>query len=488
MKRFHKLVVPLLAAAAIAYGCTQTIEEVQFIKLEETAYSFLGQGNGPCTIAVEASGDWDIEISAAWVRLVEKTAGNIVIEVDDNEASEDREAHIDFMCGDAFETVRVYQLGDTYLPWTFRYPIEFWGIAISPNGRYVGGLLEELQEDGSYIYNVIVIDTSTDERKTVASVPESMYLLGMVEAITDQGVIFIYDDASLGCVAFDLDGNSFRPQSMAGLSEECTVYASSADGRIWTGDIVSYEEDEQYGRVRFYNPVVWIDGEPEVLPLPPLNYRDQPIFAGVIARGMSHDGSVIYGSTWENTDHGMVYWKKGAQGYEVDYVGQDVRKVEHVTFEKNGEIIETVDVCGMTIYNERMNCSPSGQYIAGTYRTEDRSSGTFATAAYPAFFNTETGKTTIFWDLQGTGTTVTDDGIGFTTDGDVLCTSGQVVDVENGVVLGSVQEWVRDVYGYEVPVSYIDYIGPDGSIRGGTLIDVISTLKNVNWYMVPKAR
>ncbi len=116
-----------------------------------------------------------------------------------------------------------------------------------------------------------------------------------------------------------------------------------------------------------YRPLKWTDGgTPEVLPVPELNFRNEPYVSGVMARGCSADGSVIYGSTWDNLDYGMLYWKDG----KVDWVGSDVREVRTVQIENGiGEMIDYNIVNGMICTAELTNISPNGRWIAGTYRT-----------------------------------------------------------------------------------------------------------------------
>lgn len=103
---------------------------------------------------------------------------------------------------------------------------------------------------------------------------------------------------------------------------------------------------------------------------------------GVTARGCSADGSVIYGSTWDNLDFGMLYWKEG----KVDWVGSDVREVETVQIDNGiGETIDYRLVNGMIATAEYTKISPNGRWIAGAYRTEKLAGNDIARTQYPAF-------------------------------------------------------------------------------------------------------
>ena len=76
-----------------------------------------------------------------------------------------------------------------------------------------------------------------------------------------------------------------------------------------------------------YVPLISENGTVRELPMTELNYRNEPHSMGIIARGISADGSIAYGTIWDNLDFGMVYWDKEGN---VHYVGEDVRTVTTV--------------------------------------------------------------------------------------------------------------------------------------------------------------
>jgi hypothetical protein len=205
---------------------------------------------------------------------------------------------------------------------------------------------------------------------------------------------------------------------------------------------------------------------------------------GVTVRGCSADGSVIYGSTWDNLDFGMLYWKDG----KVDWVGSDVRETQTVQIDNGiGETIDYRLVNGMIATAEYTKISPNGRWIAGAYRTEKLAGNDIARTQYPAFFNTETGKTTIVTDFgEGYASHATDDGLGIILLGTFLPSSGIVYDIEHQVSLGSVEEWVSDNYGIVIPTGYITYITPDRSrLMGNVLESTAVGTRVVSWYVAP---
>ena len=80
---------------------------------------------------------------------------------------------------------------------------------------------------------------------------------------------------------------------------------------------------------------------------------------GIIARGISADGSIAYGTIWDNLDFGMVYWDKEGN---VHYVGEDVRTV--TTVQRSDGYGGTYDyniVNGMISWAGTYQASPSGK-------------------------------------------------------------------------------------------------------------------------------
>ena len=198
-------------------GCIVDSDPYEYVILEETTCSFLSEGNADKIVRVKASGAFDVSVSASWIRIIDRDGGGITVNVDDNATQEERTGEITFTCGGASETVYVNQLGDMSGDWRFRWPSDFdLGAVMSPNGRYVGGILPVLEVDDwgeEWIYNIIIIDVEADERIVVAEMPES-FGVGGPDAITDQGVFFFWSNE--GSLAIDLEGNTFRPDVIDG--------------------------------------------------------------------------------------------------------------------------------------------------------------------------------------------------------------------------------------------------------------------------------
>ena len=206
---------------------------------------------------------------------------------------------------------------------------------------------------------------------------------------------------------------------------------------------------------------------------------------------VTNDGSVIYGTTWENWDFGMVYWKDWQNGGQAEYVGKDVhvRKVEKA-LDSQGLEYDYYCADGMICQANRTNISPSGKWIAGSYRTwtlaENRMDA--VTSQVAAFYDVET-ETTVIVDEYGesTGTHVTDDGIGFIGLGSLGISSGRVYDCNTRTDLGTTQEWVYDNYGIIIPNCYVTSISPDGTVVFGRYLESSAGghMKFPGWYVAP---
>lgn len=291
-----------------------------------------------------------------------------------------------------------------------------------------------------------------------------------------------------GQIAINTTGDIIVPEAPAGFQFQPEVQGSSADGRYWVGFA-----KESNGEEGLTWPLLWTDGVAEKLPMPAKNFRDEAFWYGIMARGISADGSVIYGTTWENLDFGMVYWKRDGGEWKVDYVGQDVHEIKPVKMlDAFGEEMDYNLADGIICTAEYTKISATGKWIAGSYRIETLADNRMdiVRTQYAAFYNTETETTTVVKDYGGSvGIHITDDGIAFIGLGTMNLSSGVVYDLNTNTELGSVEEWVHDTYGIYVPTGYINSVSPDGRVIFGTMLDMTGTqdLITIGWYVAPPA-
>ena len=470
-------------------GCTKTEETFHYVNLSQVACSFLGEGNQPLEITVKASpAAYEATPGATWVKATQSEDGKVLIlTVDDNDTGAERSTTVTIAAGEALQTIQVNQLPKDSAIARYRKLDTFqMGAAMSPSGKYAGGFTVSIAPDDSYLFTPTIVDLETGEVYEFGPFPESLYYLTQTMAITDQGLLFISDGSNGGQIAIDLTGNIFIPEAPAGFTSKPEIQGTSADGVYWVG----YAREDAIGK-GLCKPLLWTDGVAQELPLPDLNYRNEEIWYGVMARGISANGKIIYGTSWENLDFGMLYWvNNGANTEKPKWVGEDVREVWEETMKmSDGTEYTTHLVNGLICQAQLTKISPNGKWIASSYRTEtpaeDRLS--IVTTQTAAFYNTETETTTIVSDYgESVGVHVTDDGIGFIGIGTLGISSGAVYDLNTGTDLGSTQDWVYDNYGIIIPAGYINYVSADGRFVLGTKAESSAGGVNfINWYIAP---
>lgn len=468
----------LFIAAVVLSGCdTKTATRYEYIRLDVANCSFTAVNSVPCEVGVSATGEWEVEPSASWIKVTDKTQTSVIVSVEDNDTDAERIGTLIFTMGEVSEEISINQLSEVGLENIYRYPTQFdLGAVMSPNGRYVGGRIPILNDDESWTHQVVIIDVDHDEWNIVAEVPGSLFGLEKPYCISDTGVFFLMNNMG-GTVAYDLEGNYFSPEIPSGwLANSENIQATSSDGTIWAG----WAMDNTLNDGGLNRPMKWVNGVPEELPMPEKNFRDSVFVAGIMARGISEDGSVIYGTSWDNNDFGMCYWKDG----KFNWVGYDKHTVKTIdAVDGMGNPIKYNIATGMTCTAELTNMSPNGRWIAGTWREEhDINSST----SYPGFFDTENGKTYLFPDIPGGGSTCTDDGLGFTTNG-LGGNGGSVIDIESGTVLGSVSQWIEDTYGITPGPGFVVQLSPDKSRLLSLCLaaDVATGFRTTHWYIAP---
>ena len=470
-------------------GCTKTEETFHYVNLSQVACSFLGEGNQPLEITVKASpAAYEATPGATWVKATQSEDGKVLIlTVDDNDTGAERSTTVTIAAGEALQTIQVNQLPKDSAIARYRKLDTFqMGAAMSPSGKYAGGFTASIAADDSWQYSPTIVDLETGEVYEFGPFPESLYYLTQTMAITDQGLLFISDGTNGGQIAIDLTGNIFIPEAPAGFTSKPEIQGTSADGVYWVG----YAREDAIGK-GLCKPLLWTDGVAQELPLPDLNYRNEEIWYGVMARGISANGKIIYVTSWEKWDFGMLYWvKNGANTEKPKWVGEDVREVWEETMKNSdGTEYTTHLVNGLICQAQLTKISPNGKWIASSYRTEtpaeDRLS--IVTTQTAAFYNTETETTTIVSDYgESVGVHVTDDGIGFIGIGTLGISSGAVYDLNTGTDLGSTQDWVYDNYGIIIPAGYINYVSADGRFVLGTKAESSAGGVNfINWYIAP---
>ena len=361
---YCKSVLPLLLLVT-ATGCTQPTEEVHYIKVDMIACSFQGTDAVPVRITISSNpGPWSAEPSASWIRITEQTEEGIVLTADDNPASTEREGEITVTAGEMTKTIRVTQTGDTFVPARYDVFRDYtMGAVISPNGRYTAGFIGVPDENATdhWLLQVVITDLESGEQYLPAPFLDSLYPLYDPCAITDSGTAFFHcEDGRI--IGFSISGDITVLDNVPGAGKPWLSQVASDESGVWVGWCS--------GGSTVYSPVKWTDGHPEILPLPETTFRGAAWNAGAMARGCSLDGSIIYGTAWEGLDSGLIWWDREGTPR---WVGDKVRKLKSVKIydTATGTYTDYTLVDGIVGSSDPYYMSPSGKWIAGTYRTEE---------------------------------------------------------------------------------------------------------------------
>ena len=470
-----------LCASMFLMSCTEDTIDEQYVKLEQVVCSFYSTDNQPLEIKIKTNpAAWEAESNAAWLEVGKNDDGSMLLLVAaDNDSEIERTAEVVVTAGEAMQRIRINQLGlngsiNRYCP----MPLHQLGSVISPSGKYAGGYEARTGEEG-IIYTPVIIDIQTGEEYRAGDFPMSLTDFLQPLLITDDGLLFIDEINSGGQWVIDKDGNHFTTETLPlpeGYRGVPQVQGTSADGSKWVGYATRGD-----GK---YQPLIWIDGEVHELKYPDKNFRDEEFINGIMARGISADGSVIYGTTWDAFDFGMVYWTDINE--KARYVGEDVHKVTQHTIEQpDGTTIQQNLADGRICSAELLKISPSGKWIASSYRTEEiADNGNSSSSQVAAFYNTETEKTTIIEDYgESTGLRATDDGIAFIGIGTQGVTNGVVYDLNSSTHMGTMEEWIFNNYSLHVPTCTIDFVNADGNVVFGTYYPEAMTFQS--YYIAP---
>lgn len=476
-----KSILLFCLSTLILIGCTENTPD-PYIKLSEGSLTFLADDTQSQKLEVAASSAWTAEPSVTWIKL-DVTSTSIVVTVDPSDAPQERIGKITIKSLEVTKEVAVYQLPMDSRSSRYRRPNVAQSLVVSPNGKYIGGFLMQIDESDAYTYEPFIIDLATDEWHKFGPYPASLFKIQKSSCISDDGKLFLKDLD--GGILFDLndeENDYVIVGAPSGFNYKPTVSFTSSDSSTWVGYVMG-------GGLAW--PIVWKDGLSKALERPETDFRETPWddnSNGLMARGCSADGRIIYGSTWTNYDYGMVYWDEAGK---VHWVGEDVRKVTKVQrLDYRGQLYDYNLVDGMSSASSPHHISPNGKYICGDLRIEKLAEDkvTVLEEFYPAFYNTETKKTTVFWDQVGNMALCTsDDGIGVIGHGRQGISSGVVVNVENETLLGTTQEWIQENYGLTVSAGYIEYICAGNE----TMLGIVAIpggpqgVYFVSWYIAP---
>lgn len=464
MKKSRFLALATLGATMLTMtGCTTNKGQSDYVNCSISDYT-LPSASSELTVTIDASGQYEVMPGASWLTVSAQAADSFTLTAAENPEKSTRSTTVTVTCGAAKSDIRIVQLMQES---DYRYRrLTVHGAAISPSGRYIVTNTDEIRDgvEGSVLQ---LIDPYTTEIVATTYIPS--YVSGM-STVTDDGLAF-GDLGSITAYSFDIRTGDYAiiPVPDSGTPMISNV---SADGTKWAGSVAKGET---------YTPTLWTDGVPAYLPVPEADYRGGNITNRILARGISADGNVVYGNTWVGLDMGMLYWKDG----QVDWVGKDLRKLLPVVLEDGTE--QTL-VNGMTCTADPYNISETGKYIGGTYTQEidpDTNQAASSVMSCPAFYNTETGETTLFEEFPGAGGfACRDNGLAVIIPSMSIGAASTLVNIETKETLGSYQDYILEHFGIILPAGSVDLIaGENNDVFFGMEPGILA---NWWWYSAPK--
>lgn len=378
-------------------GCSENeIVEQSYLKLSENSFTFEPEGRA-LTIKVEANPAWSIVPDAEydWLTETERGADFITFTAADNIETKSRSASFTVTAGIHSETLRLDQLPGEPTLAKYRLLNKFLSTTISLNGRYIGGCVFEMNNEGD-VYSIVKVDLETGEEVVLEKTNEPLD----VRLISNTGIVVVYSDDLSCCEYYTATGERRSIE----LPEGCRspyVNGLNGDGSVMVGRVIKDN----------IIPAKWVNGQVELLPVPETAVDGDVLWDPVEARGCSEDGSVIYGGVM-NVESSL-YWKNG----KVQYAGEDVvnpNATISVVLPFFGER-ELPYIEGLYTRTKGLGISPNGRYITAYYGFSENKKE----RNLPAIFDTETETTTIINDFPDSQTRG-GEAIGVTNEGDVF--------------------------------------------------------------------
>jgi hypothetical protein len=446
-------------------------ESADLIRLDLEQYTFPPEG-GKRSFKVQAAAGWTaLSDSVEWL-LTSKSESELILEAKPNSASDIRTAIFTLKSGVASKTLRIEQIANEAYPRYARID-HFSPAVISPSGNYIGGLIYNTFRDD---YTPVVINILSGLQIEYSSQRLNYDANAYPVAIADNGTMIMnFDDYFY---SYPLADNQPKAIAAPQGATSILVYAISADGSTMVG--ASFFTNPMQ-----YRPTKWINGQPQIMPMPRDNCFGEALSNGALARGCSADGSVIYGSEWD--DAGLLYWKDG----EVKYVGAELWNKHNLLIDDwwGTSLRAYVDKAEME--HELNRISLNGRYIVFGYaRYSSDDARQLIRRIYPGFIDLQSGQCTVLEqeDLADMlPTTASDQGIMFYSDKAMV--EGFAYNSSDGASgrMVNVRDWIHDQYHVNLMSGHlIERVSSDAKTIFGNIrlrMNGQYTAYTVNWYL-----
>lgn len=447
-------ILAVLTSFVFAACTTEYITE-DYIEISRSSYSFRQKDS--VAIVVNSNTQWTaVSSDEAHFQIEQKGEDTLIVRAFPDESGMSVSGTVTFTAGAAVKVLDVEILQEHFNGSFVDYPPLSRG-AISPSGKFAAYVEEKM--DGSKEAFRFNLETGTSEEIVV---PQSQKNFDGVLAISDDGRTVMFEDNMNATSEIYRDGELLNLTVPEG-GRYPTPQAMSADGTIFVG----YYYASEYPT---YRPVKWTNSGADyvLLDYPTESVGGDDVGSGIMARGCSADGSVIYGSEWRS--QGLVFWKN-----EVLYnPGVDYGK-----FETDPNNPYKVYVSRIVLYSDVRKISPSGNYLVASYKYFDED---HYEHECPVFIDTEKYEVKILKEVENSAAlSVTDDGIVFGCTPTYGMSQGLVIDFDAKKSI-PVSEWFMSEKGIVMDDNRFVYYSPNPNTYFGN--KRVDNGIYPNWHLV----
>jgi hypothetical protein len=275
-----------------------------------------------------------------------------------------------------------------------------------------------------------------------------------------------------------------------GAAVPATVQSVSSDGTIWYGYVMRPASYNPTYVPSMYIPTKWVNGTMQILPTPnEIGYGFGTVpEQGFMARGCSTDGSVTYGSCWDNGVMSALYWDANGNWH---WVAEDTFFIETVHIDL-GFYAYDMDIWDRPLTDANPDrISADGSALAVDFRDETYDTQLISNSM-PIFVDLNTGDY-IMLDDQTDGT-----GLGMSFDGKYAfwgtpargTSAGYVYDMATGTSTPAA-EWVMSNYGLKISSenNYVYKTVAGGKVvLGRKVVPGMFGVSFVSWYIYDKTK
>ena len=451
MKKIFTLFAVL--SMIILSSCSKETLYNDYVQLSRISYTFDYNDETELEITVTTNNNaaWQVSAEKGEWLIYSTDADRLIVKATDNETAQERTAVLTVTSGDAKAEILLNQMPYGFYGNYMDTPPTSLG-GYSRNGQYLGYVNPYRNDKKELIYECRVINTETME-EVKYEVPDVISDNGTntnipydeIHCISNDGRTIMFFHGMQARSLIRKDGKEVKMTLPEGYNTPRPEFFN-ADASVVVGYCKTADKD------RMTVPVVWRDGKAEFPEIPEFLQDGTPMpRQGVIPRGCSDDGSVIYGSEWKH--YGLIYWKNGKM---VD-IGAKYAEVE-----KEGKITTVKTIQTTATYR---NISPNGKFIACAYNATGGNS--VGATFYPVVVNTETGEATIYKEYTGfIGIHAMNDGTIFVQQ--QAASSGySVIDYKTSK-LKNLTEWTAERYGINLPdTRFVEWITSDETVIFG---------------------